>query len=371
MSSRIVASLSLFAAFLLGLLSFHPIAKAVERFTVLSCNSSSACAGGVNSQTGTGVTGGSRQGNGVFGWTQFPSTSHAKSKAGLFGQDLSTSGSYDVGVAGSATRGTGVQGTSTSGAGVVGRSTSSNGIVGQTSMTGGTSGVLGQDLSTDLNSNNSGVSGSSQSGYGVNGMASGNGEGVYAFSKGGIGLEAESDGPNPYPALGLVTGKSFTPLIVGNTSNGNYFEVDADANLTISGHLYTAGSCSSGCLKRRVQSYGMTAAVPTIEDNGKAQLLGGVVSVHLDAAFANAIDPRQGYIVQITPEGDTRGLYVASRTPAGFVVRETMGGRASIPFAYRVVAHPYGVHAARLPFVDTRTLPEKRRQVGILRRRVE
>jgi hypothetical protein len=73
--------------------------------------------------------------------------------------------------------------------------------------------------------------------------------------------------------------------------------------------------------------------------------------VRLDPAFANVIDPGRPYLVLNTPEGDTRGLYVAQRTATGFTVRETMGGHSTLAFAYRIVAHPFGAREPRLPFV--------------------
>jgi hypothetical protein len=360
MKSLIATSIGLFAAFVFGLMSVHPIAKAVEEFSVTQCGGASPCSGGVNASTGSGVVGGSEKGDGVTAWTRFPSTGPGRYRAGLLGQDLSASGTYDAGVSGSSKRGVGILGMSLSGAGVLGRSSSGNGVVGQTSMLAGSSGVRGQDLSTQRNSANSGVSGYSASGYGVVGTATANGTGVYASSNSGNGLQVISNATSVAAILAQASGGG--DIIDGaGSGNTSAFYVDTNANVHTTGLIYSEGSCQNGCSRRhRVRSYGMSSAVPTIEDNGEARLLGGAVSVPLDPAFANAIDPQQGYIVQITPEGDTRGLYVASRTPNAFVVRETMGGRASISFAYRIVAHPYDVRAARLPFVEPRT-PSTRR----------
>jgi hypothetical protein len=110
----------------------------------------------------------------------------------------------------------------------------------------------------------------------------------------------------------------------------------------------------------RVRSYGATVAAPTLEDTGEARLIAGSATVRLDPAFANAIDPRQGYVVLITPEGDTRGLFFASRTPGAFHVRETLGGRSSIAFGYRIVAHPFGVNEPRLPMVQMKAANVRR-----------
>ena len=130
--------------------------------------------------------------------------------------------------------------------------------------------------------------------------------------------------------------------------------LDNAGNLAIPGHIYTGGSCVHGCSgTRRVLAYGSMASRPTLDDIGEAQLHSGAATVALDPAFANAIDQRAGYVVLLTPEGDTAGLYVAQRSPGSFVVRETARGRGSVDFAYRIVAHPYGAAAPRLPMVSS------------------
>ncbi len=44
------------------------------------------------------------------------------------------------------------------------------------------------------------------------------------------------------------------------------------------------------------------------------------------------------YLVYVTPEGDSKGLYVTAKGPAGFEVREQQGGTSGVAFNYRVVA---------------------------------
>jgi hypothetical protein len=53
-------------------------------------------------------------------------------------------------------------------------------------------------------------------------------------------------------------------------------------------------------------------------------------------------------MVFITPEGDSRGVYVTAKTSLGFTVRENQGGQSTLAFSYRIVAKPYGEHPARL-----------------------
>lgn len=75
---------------------------------------------------------------------------------------------------------------------------------------------------------------------------------------------------------------------------------------------------------------------------------GGVANVRFDPAFAAMMD-RRWYYVFLTPPGDTRGLFVSMKTPAGFQVRETERGRSNIEFDYRIVAHPVDASGERLP----------------------
>ena len=86
-----------------------------------------------------------------------------------------------------------------------------------------------------------------------------------------------------------------------------------------------------------------------MEDTGTARLLNGAGAVHFDPAFASTINASRGYQVFLTPNGDTRGLYVSAKYEGGFMVRENEHGRSSVYFDYRIVAHPYGASDARLP----------------------
>lgn len=88
---------------------------------------------------------------------------------------------------------------------------------------------------------------------------------------------------------------------------------------------------------------------PSLEDFGEARLVEGVANVALDPKFSAAIDGSTRYIVSLTPEGDCRGLYVASQSPSGFTVRELQGGRSAVPFNFRIVAKPLGDDSPRLP----------------------
>ena len=100
------------------------------------------------------------------------------------------------------------------------------------------------------------------------------------------------------------------------------------------------------------------------EDVGRARIVSGRAEVHLDPDFA-ALIRTENYHVFITPEGDCHGLYVASRSPEGFSVRESQGGVATVDFSYRIVAKRKDIDAPRLEKVEppptgpqTFTVPE-------------
>ena len=58
------------------------------------------------------------------------------------------------------------------------------------------------------------------------------------------------------------------------------------------------------------------------------------------------------YLVFVTPEGPSAGLYVSGKDAAGFTVRENAGGHSSIVFDYRIVAVAGDTTDRRLPSVD-------------------
>lgn len=371
-----------------------------------TCASSSPCLQESNSLSGAGVKGVSTSGNGTIGQTKFKSTSSNNAKAGVFGQDLSTSGSFDSGVLGTSTNGAGVRGTSVNGNGVVALSSNQSALFAENTTFGdaiqavsvrndgtnsstqnnssifsGRSGVWGHDDSTDGGRLNVGVAGSSTNGIGMSGSSS-TFVGVNAVGGGTAGED--------YPALSVIGNSGLHALITGCASSAGVnpcdsfdasFVVDgqggifttagigADGNVDILGQYQVNGNCVAGCSAPRnapgkaVTRYVPTASVPTVEDFGEAQLVDGQAHVRLSADFANVVDQHAGYLVFVTPEGDTDGVYVTQKTSSGFVVRENHGGRSTVALQYRIVAKPYGVNAPRLPMVQThrtRTAPTRR-----------
>ncbi|HLJ84784.1 MAG TPA: hypothetical protein VKT51_11470 [Candidatus Eremiobacteraceae bacterium] len=169
--------------------------------------------------------------------------------------------------------------------------------------------------------------------------------------------EFTSSGSNP--VVWMFAGEANTSDYVMSAFDANdamLMNLDDSGNLKISGLLTTAGACHSGCVvggkrTRSVSEYSALESEPTVEDTGDAVLMDGIAQVALDPSFSNVIDTNAGYRVFVTPDGDCRGLYVASRSPGGFIVRELQGGRSNVPFEYRIVAKRFGVAAQRLPMV--------------------
>jgi hypothetical protein len=220
-----------------------------------------------------------------------------------------------------------------------------NGISGVTTASNGRNGVEG-DASSSVAS---GVFGDNNNGYiGVAGRTEGT---AVAY---GAGVQGSSYNSNA-AFLGIVnTRDTGAPIFIGDNQIAQAFLVDDYGNIHITGQIYTSGSCHSGCsMTHHVVSPYVRTSQPTMEDVGEATLRNGSAHVGLDPAFANVIDGRKPFVVLLTPEGDA-GIYVANRTPNGFDVRAVAGGRATIAFAYRIVAKPYGVSDARLPFRDDR-----------------
>jgi hypothetical protein len=141
-----------------------------------------------------------------------------------------------------------------------------------------------------------------------------------------------------------------TTLMDGEGTSGS-FSFDESGDETLSGHITTAGGTliePRGNSGTRHITYAAQSTVPALEDYGEAQLINGHGHVFIDAALADALDSRANYLVFITPEGDSNGLFVTGKNRAGFDVRENRGGRDSLTFSYRIISKPAGEDGDRL-----------------------
>jgi hypothetical protein len=354
-----------------------------------TCHSSKPCRQWSNTSTGPGFQGASSAGNGLVGQTTF--FSKTTGTAGVSGVDLATpnpSGTplNNSGVNGQSATGFGVFGQTSSGIGVraladagfalVGNANGGDGVFGttQSNIPGiSSAGVFGEDVgSTSLAQ---GVLGFSRTGIGVQGD---NFEAGKFLNAAFLGLTFSSSITTYFPAAppgglfnsdigeGVVaesSGSTAEALGAANFGSGpvmrgyagiaktEVMELDNTGNLIIAGKLtghghphsvvHTAGAGD-------VVMYSPAQAGATVEDVGEARLSLGETYVRIDPRFGATMNRAHPYLVFVTPQGDTAGLYVTQKTPDGFAVREH-GGRSNIAFDYRIVGEPYGSQEARLP----------------------
>ena len=193
---------------------------------------------------------------------------------------------------------------------------------------------------------------SNAAGFGVAGVGSGAGaSAVVGISDGGMALRGAAGGSTGIGAY-LETDGSATPLLVHSDTHAGYIaRIDPYGDLNLAGHLtqnMTSAIVIRGSGAPHV-SYGAQTAQPAIEDSGEGRIVGGAGFVAIDAALAATLDPRSEYHVFLQPEGDSRGLYVTAKTLRGFYVRESMGGRSTLAFSYRILGRPVSATQQRLP----------------------
>jgi hypothetical protein len=339
---------------------------------------------------GFGVAGISQNGYGVYG------SSYGTGITAIFGENLSGGG---IGIQGSSSGGNGMYGVG-----------GQNGVEGQTNNASTTltyAGVYGVDSSTAANVLNYGVYGTSTNGTGVYGYSgqyigvAGLGD-IGALSLGTIGSEvggfygaAGTPALEAFDAVGgtdlfgtyTYVSSSSQPLsflVQGKTMNNSGAVTSAGASdVQVSGDLYIGGKVYTNCAPFpatavsecsatpqiaqptstgvKVQTYTAEQSMTSVEDFGEAQLVNGQGYVPLDRTYASSIARDRSYLVFVTAEGDCHGLYVTGKTLSGFTVREFTGGRSTIAFQYRIVAHPFGASEIRMAAIQPRVSTQSTR----------
>jgi hypothetical protein len=127
---------------------------------------------------------------------------------------------------------------------------------------------------------------------------------------------------------------------------------DGTCTIDVSGDVSCSGSISGVVA---VQGGAKKAALNAIqspenwfEDAGSGQLTNGEATVNIEPVFGETINTGVEYHVFLTPNGDCKGLYVAQKSTASFVVKELGGGTSSIAFDYRIMAKRKGFEQIRL-----------------------
>jgi hypothetical protein len=211
------------------------------------------------------------------------------------------------------------------------------------------------------------VHGQSSSGTGVYGISD-YGTGVYGFTGTGVGGYFQNSGDSPTlqaVSYGYYPEELQVSAYYGSQYRGS-FTVCCGGSGNFTGDVTAAGYYTEIRTRGGDGSVGAFNAESTrasIEDVGTTRLTGGEGAVRFDSRFASTIEISRGYQVFLTPDGDSRGLYVAAKYEGGFVVREVEHGRSSLDFDYRIVAHPYGASDARLARLNPPQPPLQLRQV--------
>jgi|SRR5579863_677978 len=337
------------AGILAGGLALKPVLAAdgsfkVGPFTVIHCVTGAPCQTYSNQGTGSGVEG--------------INTNKSFAGSGVVGSATGNG----TGVTGSGTDNNGVSGYSASNAGVNGGTSSGWAVYGYTFD--GT-GVYGQSVNADggdfFSSYGLGLTTADSTSIPFESISESSSPAISALGSTGDGIDTQSDNSGGYVLnvdntayeagdgivtygyyLGAVTraeAGSGYPFLATDQNNSDLAYIDGNGNMYVHGGYGTFSKTRNGNV---VNSFAPRSTSPTVEDNGTAHMAGGVAMVQLNSAFADSIDTSRAYQVMLTPDGDTRGLYVASKTPTGFVVREVQGGRGTLDFDYHIYAPALG-----------------------------
>lgn len=310
-----------------------------------TCSNTTWCKEFKNNGTGAGIQGDTKNGIGV----------KATAVAGL---GMVGSSSTGVGITGVSSSNAGISGYSSSSIGVYGNSGSGNGLyayatgsasslyVDGTAIAveahgfGGSASIFGQPYG-------SGVAGYFDSSLNTN-------YGTIAYSNGAPSMWAYNFNGNGADISGTYIGvigrapSSGFPFVATDPSGNDLFWVTGAGQVFAHGYNTFAPTHNGGS----ATAYGSASTSPTMEDNGTAQLVNGIATIKLDTTFAQTIDTNKAYQVMLTPDGDTRGLFVASKSPNGFVVREVQGGRSSISFDYHIYAPAMGQSNVHMSLIN-------------------
>jgi hypothetical protein len=285
------------------------------------------------------------------------------------------------GVEGNAISGTGVYGSSDNGVGTEGSSTAAdtNGVVGDESGTGGY-GVYGHASGAEDSTRYAsvGVYGLADSGTGVQGIAVGNSGRYNAYLAAGYtgGAWGDTSANGSSQTLSGIVGSAddndaayfvndsadSTTVFATNESSGGIINssvpvftamgakgicgMNGAGDVTCSGRIKTAVPLAGS--EEKVEVYSVQSSENWFEDFGSAQLENGHVTVAIDPRFAGIVNTGVEYHVFLTPNGNCKGLYVATKSANGFEVRELGDGGSSVTFDYRIVAKRAGHETERL-----------------------
>jgi hypothetical protein len=176
----------------------------------------------------------------------------------------------------------------------------------------------------------------------------GNHVGVVGTSDQGIGVGAHTNG-NSAAALYVQNDTTDAAALLFDAIGGSVF---GECFINVHGDLHCTGSITpvvavkQGTAKAAL--YAVASPENWFEDFGSGQLSNGTATITLDPEFAETVNTSVDYHVFLTPNGESKGLYVSQKGPSTFEVRESGEGTSSISFDYRIVAHRKGQEGVRM-----------------------
>jgi hypothetical protein len=180
------------------------------------------------------------------------------------------------------------------------------------------------------------------------------GPGIEGVSAAGFGVKGISTSGRALSGVSLandgVAGSTAENATTASPGKAGVAGYDKSTNKnTFNSGVYSASDYADGVQGRSAQ--------PAVEDMGEASLVSGSAFVPIDGALSKSIDAASGYLVFLTPQGATSGLYVSGKSKLGFWVREIGNYHDSLVFDYRIVARPYGESGERLAAVNASFVP--------------
>ncbi len=122
--------------------------------------------------------------------------------------------------------------------------------------------------------------------------------------------------------------------------------IDVAGDLSCTGAISDVAAVDGGA--RKVALSSVQSPEAWFEDAGSGQLSGGQAVVNIESVFGQTVNAGVEYHVFLTPNGDCKGLYVAEKSAASFVVKELGGGTSSVAFDYRIMAKRKSFENVRL-----------------------
>jgi len=178
-----------------------------------------------------------------------------------------------------------------------------------------------------------------QGNWGVLGTAD-DGEAIVGFNN------SPSDEPTAFFENDENTNSSYLVLDTYGGSYGGVCTIDVSGNLHCTGTVTAVVPVANG--SKKVALNAVQSPENWFEDAGSGQLSAGEAVVNIESVFGETVNTGVEYHVFLTPNGDCKGLYVAQKSAASFVVRELGGGTSSIAFDYRIMAKRRGFEQVRL-----------------------